>query len=119
MPKGYVKGAKFERRVRDHFVRRGFYVIRSAGSKGLFDLIAIRADIVVGIQAKLDGYLAPNLRNAMIEIGRTHNILPVFAYRVGNKLVLRELSTGVESNNIEGLLKAYEEAISQRGSKNR
>jgi len=37
----YRRGRSAEYRVRDIFIKRGFEVIRSAGSKGRFDLIAI------------------------------------------------------------------------------
>jgi len=37
----YQQGRKFEYRVRDYFIKSGYFVVRSAGSKGLADLIAI------------------------------------------------------------------------------
>lgn len=40
----YRKGASFERQVRNFLEERGMLVIRSAGSKGLADLVALEED---------------------------------------------------------------------------
>lgn len=37
----YIKGRAFEYRRRDYWTSQGYVVIRSAGSKSLFDLVAI------------------------------------------------------------------------------
>jgi Holliday junction resolvase len=41
MVKKYAKGRRFEYVVRDALVRDGWFVVRSAGSKGIVDLVAI------------------------------------------------------------------------------
>ena len=41
MNKNYNSGRKFEYRVKKHLEKKGYYVMRSAGSKSPFDLIAI------------------------------------------------------------------------------
>jgi Holliday junction resolvase len=48
----YVKGRRFENYVREKLEKRGFIVVRSAGSKGLFDLVALRRGEVLLIQCK-------------------------------------------------------------------
>lgn len=40
--KNYVSGRNFEYKVRDYLVSKGYLVIRSAGSKGVADLVAIK-----------------------------------------------------------------------------
>lgn len=40
-----AKGRKYEWKIRKEFESLGYYVIRSAGSKGKVDLIAINPDI--------------------------------------------------------------------------
>lgn len=40
--KRYHKGRAFEYRVRDRLTEDGWFVVRSAGSKGVADLVAIR-----------------------------------------------------------------------------
>lgn len=39
----YASGRQFEYRVRDLFTKHNYYVIRSAGSKGKADLVALKA----------------------------------------------------------------------------
>ena len=42
--KKYEKGRRFEYKVKKFYEHLGYYVIRSASSKGLFDLIAFNQD---------------------------------------------------------------------------
>jgi hypothetical protein len=46
------KGFSFERKCKDILEFKGYYVIRSAGSFGLFDLVAIKGKDVLLIQCK-------------------------------------------------------------------
>lgn len=48
----YTSGARAERAVKQAFEARGALVVRSAGSKGKVDLVAIRPDSVWAIQVK-------------------------------------------------------------------
>lgn len=49
----YNKGVNFERRVRKDLENKGYYVVRSAGSKGVFDLIALKQHRrPLGVQCK-------------------------------------------------------------------
>ena len=48
----YERGRSFEYRVIKELRDRGFYVLRSAGSKGAFDLVAFDKDRVFLIQVK-------------------------------------------------------------------
>ena len=48
----YNKGRIAEYKVRDRLKEAGYIVTRSAGSKGVFDLIALRGDIGLAIQVK-------------------------------------------------------------------
>ena len=41
MNKQYIKGRDFEYRVKEHYEKEGYFVVRSAGSKGIADLVAI------------------------------------------------------------------------------
>jgi len=51
----YRKGAAKERQLKHKLEMCGWYVMRSAGSKGALDLIAIRDGCVVGFQVKVGG----------------------------------------------------------------
>jgi len=48
----YRKGAYYERKLFHQLEKEGWYVVRSAGSKGALDLVAIRDGKVMGIQVK-------------------------------------------------------------------
>ncbi len=47
------RGAYFERRVRRHLEREGWFVVRAAGSRGPLDLVALRSDGRGGCEARL------------------------------------------------------------------
>ncbi len=49
----YRRGADFERRVRADLQDQGWFVLRSAGSRGGFDLIALRPDGAGGCEVRL------------------------------------------------------------------
>lgn len=55
MNKNYNSGRRFEYRVKKYLENKGYYVMRSAGSKSPFDLIAIpkyNGSIILLIQCK-------------------------------------------------------------------
>ncbi len=51
----YSKGRKIEYAARDRLIALGFYVIRSAGSKGLIDLVAMGPTDCILVQVKKKG----------------------------------------------------------------
>lgn len=53
--RAYAKGQRLERKVREILRAAGYYVIRSGGSKGLWDLVAIGHHDVRLIQVKASG----------------------------------------------------------------
>jgi hypothetical protein len=42
--KRYLAGRRFEYKVKQHFEKEDYFVIRASASKGLFDLVAIKID---------------------------------------------------------------------------
>jgi Holliday junction resolvase len=48
----YRKGYILELKARDELKKNGYYVIRSSGSHGLFDLVAIKENEILFIQIK-------------------------------------------------------------------
>jgi len=50
--KAYSKGRRLEYKVKHRLEAKGWYVVRSAGSKGLIDLVAIKPKKVLLIQVK-------------------------------------------------------------------
>lgn len=87
----YDRGKRFEHRVRDDLRKRGYYVIRSAGSKGKIDLVALIDGDVLLIQCKRDGRLPPAERKELLAIaakygsGNTYAVLATTA-KLNNKL---------------------------------
>lgn len=55
----YEKGVRVERLARKHLEAKGYFVMRSAGSKGPCDLIAIDKVDVLLIQIKVQGAAKP------------------------------------------------------------
>lgn len=83
----YRKGRRFEYRVRDELTRRGYFVIRGAGSKPV-DLVALKAGgRVVLVECKVDGRLDGS------DLVRLRDI----AFRSGALIVLaRRRKRGIE-----------------------
>jgi len=106
------RGTEFERRVRKKLESEGYLVLRSAGSFGAFDLIAIEPanrvksklllagfseedadkimDIlrtsIIGIQCKVNGRLDKIERTEILELAEKYNIEPRLYWREGRKL---------------------------------
>lgn len=59
MSSRYDGGADLERAAKKLLEDNGYYVMRSAGSKGAIDVAAFKSREVVFVQCKTDGYLAP------------------------------------------------------------
>ena len=55
MVKTYAKDCRLENRARTILEKQGYYVIRSAGSKGIIDLVAIKWTHIKLIQVKSRG----------------------------------------------------------------
>ena len=83
--KAYAKGYRFEREVFKLFSSSGFYVIRSSGSHGVFDLLAVKDGIAYGIQAKYNNHISAIEKQAMINCYETYGIIPLYVYRMKGK----------------------------------
>lgn len=64
------RGDAFERRVRRKLDEAGYRTLRSSGSAGPFDLIALRARELHLVQCKADGRLDPAEWNVLLELAR-------------------------------------------------
>jgi len=70
--KNYISGRNFEYRTKYFLEKRGWFVMRSHGSKGIFDLVAFPPfvkegwfNISLGIQCKKNGYIPPHEREKL------------------------------------------------------
>ena len=75
----YARGAAFERRVFVHLAEQGYAVIRSAGSHGVVDLVALKACEVILVQCKRNGVLGPSDWNALWDMANRVGATPVMA----------------------------------------
>ena len=68
MNKNYINGARRERRIMKKLEQEGWFCVRSAGSHGLIDIIAIKSGQFRFIQSKKSGYLTPQERREKEEL---------------------------------------------------
>ena len=75
----YASGRDFEYRVRDDLIARGYFVARSAGSKTVVDLLALKQGRVLLVQCKRHGALSPAEWNKLYDLAEEHRATPVRA----------------------------------------
>jgi Holliday junction resolvase len=81
MTNHYAAGRKFEWDIRDALIDDGYDVIRSAGSKGKVDLVAIKPGELLFIQAKINGLCPPAERTELLRVSGRADALPIVAYK--------------------------------------
>jgi len=94
----YRRGADLERAAKHYLEDNGYYVIKSAGSKGIADLVAIKPGETLYVQCKLDGYLTPAERVSFRQAALTSGAAPIVARwvkegRAARTLGFRELTS--------------------------
>ena len=95
MSTAYVRGRAFEYRVRRHLESCGYLVIRSAQSKGIADLVAVKRKprsntAVLLVQCKLSkGSCGHAEWNALLQAAVDHGALPILADQVRSRSPLR------------------------------
>jgi len=108
----YARGADFERKARDHFLhdKDATYVVRSAGSRGIVDLVVFfQAEDAVGsyqnesgytrdhviaspvvwlVQCKRDGKISDEDRELLCSLAAEVGAVPILAWpvKVGNRV---------------------------------
>jgi len=92
----YRRGADLERAAKKYLEANGYYVIKSAGSKGVADLVGIKPGETLYVQCKLDGYLTPAERVSFRQAALASGAVPVVARwvkegRAARTLGFREL----------------------------
>lgn len=81
MTSHYARGTAFERQVRHALEADGYDVIRSAGSKGKIDLVAIKRGQILFVQCKLNGLCGPAERSELLRVAYLVDALPLVAYK--------------------------------------
>ena len=77
----YSAGYRFECATRDNLRDDGYEVIRSAGSKGKIDIVAMKSQQLLFVQCKLNGLCPPSERKEIIRLARLVNAFPIVAYQ--------------------------------------
>lgn len=75
----YSDGRRDEYKARDDLQANGYSVIRSAGSKGAVDLIAVKPGEVLFVQVKRTTAPGPSAWNALWELASWAGAIPVLA----------------------------------------
>jgi Holliday junction resolvase len=90
------RGDYFERQVKATLEFHGWLVVRSAGSKGPFDLVAIRhGKTPMLVQCKLSGRIDPHERAATLESAHGAGARAVVAFRPrGGRVTLAAIVPG-------------------------
>ena len=69
----YDHGATLERSVKSCLQANGYFAVKSGGSKGPVDVVAIKRGEILLVQCKTDGYLSPlervELRKLALDLG--------------------------------------------------
>lgn len=89
----YRKGARFELEVRDILQEDDWVAIRSAGSHGIIDILAVKVDTKWFIQCRTSGNLSPKEREELITLAKKHKAIPVLAYRSKEGTVFEEIKS--------------------------
>ena len=94
----YRRGADLERAAKKYLEDNGYYVIKSAGSKGVADLVGIKPGETLYVQCKTDGYLLPDERVRFRQAALKSGAVPVVARwvkegRAARTLGFRELTS--------------------------
>jgi len=75
----YRAGLVLEHATRHELEADGYYVVRSAGSKGSADLVALKPGEVLLVQCKLDGRMTPAERASFAELADRLGVLSLVA----------------------------------------
>jgi len=92
----YRSGYRFELAVKKYLEKHGWYVVRSAGSHGAVDLVAIRNGTVLLIQCKLRKRIPEHTINQLRRLALPEyspHLQPVYAYKERRYTFLRNLWT--------------------------
>lgn len=86
----YERGRQLEYRVRDLLQSLGFWVVRSAGSRGLFDVYAVKNGFVLGVQCKIGNRFRLATLIDMLNVWKEYHIYPVLICKDKGKLILHD-----------------------------
>jgi len=87
----YSVGANFERTVKKKLEKENWFVLRSAGSHSIVDLVCFRGGEVRLVQCKVDGYISSNERKQILELADENGFCAYLVKREGKEVVFKEI----------------------------
>jgi len=90
----YTRGRQFEYKIRDELRRRGYFVIRTAGSHTCCDLVAMKASYRLFVQCRGGKRFSTDEWNDLYVQARACSAIPILATRP----LLFERLTGLRRN---------------------
>lgn len=94
----YRAGTRIEHLVRDDLTAFGYYLVRSSGSKGAADLVAVGQGLVLFVQCKrLTPQIPPHERAALVQLADRLGVVgvPVVACKPQRQPIAYRTLTGV------------------------
>lgn len=86
------QGANFELQIMHDLQRRGYDALRSSGSRGKVDVVAVGDPHLLFIQAKITNpVISPAERQAVRAMAFRADAVPLVAYRMSGVVIYREL----------------------------
>ena len=79
--RNYRNGAQLERDAKNQLEADGYWCIKSGGSKGVVDVLAMKPGQLLMVQAKKNGVCPPAERAALLELASTFEAIPLVAFR--------------------------------------
>jgi len=105
----YQKGTQFEYLIKTKLEQKGYLIIRSAGSKGVFDLIAFSPKNwderrliyseyhILAIQCKTIGRINKKQVEVLVKTAKTYGLIPMLATKLNRKPILINLEDNTVS----------------------
>ncbi|OYT30423.1 MAG: hypothetical protein B6U95_00355 [Thermofilum sp. ex4484_82] len=86
----YIKGRMFEYKVKKLLEKKGYFVVRSAGSH-FPDLVALKKGEIFLVECKRHDRIKKEEIKALIDLAEKVGGIPILAYKNGNKTLLVKL----------------------------
>jgi len=90
----YRSGYRLECRVRDLLRRKGYIVVRSAGSRGPVDLLAAKDGQILAIQVRKSGRLTPDEKAVLFKVAEHFRAVPLVATVREGRIVFEGVTPG-------------------------
>jgi Holliday junction resolvase len=105
----YIKGRALEYRIATFFKRKGYFIIRAAGSHGVADLVAVKKNkkpLFIQVKAGT-GTVDKDEHNALLGAALDAGAIPVIAYHPDRKPIEYRVLTGIamKTGNEERIVK--------------